>query len=43
MRLELPPDAVEHVAKQVGVAASELGFYDFTSRVAKRTAASCGI
>lgn len=36
MRLELPPDAVEHVAKQVGVAASELGFYDFTSRVAKR-------
>jgi hypothetical protein len=36
MRLELPPDAVEHVAEQVGVAASELGFYDFTSRVAKR-------
>lgn len=36
MRLELPPDTVEHVAKQVGVAASELGFYDFTSRVAKR-------
>jgi hypothetical protein len=36
MRLELPPDAVEHVAKQVGVAASELGFYDFTSRAAKR-------
>ena len=36
MRLELPPDAVEHVAKQVGVAAAELGFYDFTSRAAKR-------
>jgi hypothetical protein len=36
MRLELPPDAVEHVAKQVGVAASELGFYDFASRAAKR-------
>ncbi|MFF7780446.1 DUF4158 domain-containing protein [Streptomyces tanashiensis] len=36
MRLELPVDAVEHVAKQVGVAASELGFYDFTSRAAKR-------
>ncbi|MET7517933.1 DUF4158 domain-containing protein [Streptomyces sp. NPDC005480] len=36
MRLELPPDAVEHVAKQLGVAASELGFYDFTSRAAKR-------
>ncbi|WP_406353489.1 Tn3 family transposase [Streptomyces sp. NBC_01635] len=36
MRLELPPDAVEHVAKQVGVTASELGFYDFTSRAAKR-------
>ncbi|MEU1164671.1 DUF4158 domain-containing protein, partial [Streptomyces sp. NPDC005921] len=36
MRLELPPDAVEHVAKQVGVSASELGFYDFTSRAAKR-------
>lgn len=36
MRLELPPDAVEHVARQVGVAASELGFYDFTSRAAKR-------
>ncbi|MEU3278838.1 hypothetical protein [Streptomyces antibioticus] len=34
--MELPPDAVEHVAKQVGVAASELGFYDFTSRAAKR-------
>ena len=36
MRLELPPDAVAHVAKQVGVAASELGLYDFTSRAAKR-------
>ncbi|MET7931244.1 DUF4158 domain-containing protein [Streptomyces sp. NPDC005349] len=32
----LPPDAVEHVAKQVGVAATELVFYDFTSRAAKR-------
>ncbi|OIJ85218.1 DUF4158 domain-containing protein [Streptomyces colonosanans] len=36
LRLELPPDAVELVAKQVGVAAAELGFYDFTSRAAKR-------
>ncbi|MFE7815679.1 DUF4158 domain-containing protein [Streptomyces sp. NPDC057433] len=36
MRMELPPDAVEHVAEQVGVAASGLGFYDFTSRAAKR-------
>ncbi|MCY0932132.1 Tn3 family transposase [Streptomyces sp. H27-H1] len=36
IRLELPPDAVEHVAKQVGVAATELGFYDFISRAAKR-------
>nr|WP_275405860.1 MULTISPECIES: DUF4158 domain-containing protein [unclassified Streptomyces] len=36
MRLELPPDAVEHIAEQVGVAATELGFYDFTSRAAKR-------
>lgn len=36
MRLELPPDAVEHLAKQAGVAASELAFYDFTSRAAKR-------
>jgi Domain of unknown function (DUF4158) len=36
MRLELPPDAIEHVANQVGVAASELAFYDFTSRAAKR-------
>ncbi|WP_371572352.1 DUF4158 domain-containing protein [Streptomyces sp. NBC_01314] len=35
-RLELPPDAVEHVAKQAGVAASELGFYDFTDRTAQR-------
>ncbi|MFJ8491285.1 DUF4158 domain-containing protein [Streptomyces sp. NPDC094038] len=35
-RPELPPDAVEHVAKQVGVAASEPAFYDFTSRAAKR-------
>ncbi|GAB2618279.1 hypothetical protein GCM10027168_58260 [Streptomyces capparidis] len=36
MRLELPPDAVAHVARQVGVAASELGLHDFTSRAAKR-------
>ncbi|MFH8516994.1 DUF4158 domain-containing protein [Streptomyces gelaticus] len=36
MRLKLPSDAVEHVAKQVGVAAAELGFYDFASRAAKR-------
>ncbi|MFF8919586.1 DUF4158 domain-containing protein [Streptomyces sp. NPDC015032] len=36
VRPELPPDAVEHVAKQVGVAASALGIYDLTSRVAKR-------
>uniref|UniRef100_A0AAU2AE78 DUF4158 domain-containing protein n=1 Tax=Streptomyces sp. NBC_00093 TaxID=2975649 RepID=A0AAU2AE78_9ACTN len=36
MRLELRPDTVEHVAKQVGVPASELAFYDFTSRAAKR-------
>ncbi|WP_234422343.1 DUF4158 domain-containing protein [Streptomyces sp. NRRL F-6674] len=36
MRLELPSDAVEHVTKQVGVAASELVFYGFTSRAAKR-------
>lgn len=44
MRLELPPDAVEHVAKQVGVAASELAFYT-TSPLARPsgTAASCGI
>ncbi|MFJ9213888.1 DUF4158 domain-containing protein [Streptomyces sp. NPDC102264] len=36
MRLELPSDAVEHVAKHVGVAAAELGSYDSTSRAAKR-------
>ena len=36
MRLELPPDAVEHVGRQVGVAASELAFYDFTDRTAQR-------
>lgn len=36
IRLELPPDAVEHVAKQVAGAASELAFDDFTSRAAKR-------
>ncbi|MFI1035206.1 DUF4158 domain-containing protein [Streptomyces sp. NPDC020951] len=34
--LERPPDAVEHVARQAGVAASGLAFYDFTSRAAKR-------
>ena len=32
MCLEQPSDAVEHVTKQVSVAASELAFYDFTSR-----------
>ena len=36
MRLELPKDAIEHVARQAGVAASELALYDFTSRQAKR-------
>jgi hypothetical protein len=36
MRPELPRDAVEHVARQVGVAAGELAQYDFTSRTAKR-------
>ncbi|CAM5561933.1 DUF4158 domain-containing protein (plasmid) [Streptomyces viridifaciens] len=35
-RLELPPDAVDHVARQVGVPAVELASYDFTSRTAKR-------
>jgi hypothetical protein len=35
-RHELPDDAVEHLAKQTGVPASELAFYDFTSRAAKR-------
>ncbi|MFI1035931.1 DUF4158 domain-containing protein [Streptomyces sp. NPDC020951] len=34
--LERPPDAVEHVARQAGVAASGLVFYDFTSRAVKR-------
>ncbi|MFF3128835.1 DUF4158 domain-containing protein [Streptomyces sp. NPDC057908] len=29
-RLELPPDAVEHVARQAGVAPAELSSYDFT-------------
>ncbi len=33
---ELPDDAVEHVARQVGVAVSELGSYDITSRTAQR-------
>ncbi|GHE75885.1 DUF4158 domain-containing protein [Streptomyces lavendulocolor] len=36
MRLELPRDAVEHVARQVGVDAGELAAYDFTSRTAQR-------
>ncbi|AWK09212.1 hypothetical protein DDQ41_10095 [Streptomyces spongiicola] len=36
MRLDSPPDAVEHVAKQVGVAASEPVFQDFTSSAAIR-------
>ncbi|MER5916066.1 DUF4158 domain-containing protein [Streptomyces sp. NPDC001982] len=36
LRIGLPPDAVEHVAKQVGVPAAELAFYDFTGRTAKR-------
>ncbi|WP_406177315.1 DUF4158 domain-containing protein [Streptomyces sp. NBC_00996] len=36
LRIQLPPDAVEHVAKQVGVLAAELAFYDFTGRTAKR-------
>ncbi|MGW9497404.1 DUF4158 domain-containing protein [Streptomyces prasinus] len=36
MRLELPRDAIEHVARQVGVAATELALYDFTSRTAQR-------
>ncbi len=33
---ELSDEAVEFVAKQVGVAASELGFLDFSSRQAQR-------
>ncbi|SCF24067.1 protein of unknown function [Micromonospora echinospora] len=36
MRLDLPTDAVERVARQVGVAAGELTAYDFTSRTAQR-------
>jgi len=43
MRLELPPDAIEHVAKQVGVAASELAFYGFTSRAATTALAAVRI
>lgn len=35
-RLELPQDAVEHVAKQVGVASSALSSYDFADRTAQR-------
>ncbi len=34
-RAELPDDAVEFVARQVRVAASELGFYEFTDRTAR--------
>ncbi|MFD7622934.1 DUF4158 domain-containing protein, partial [Streptomyces sp. NPDC059802] len=34
--LELPLDAVEHVAKQVDVVASQLAFYDFTDHTAQR-------
>ncbi|WP_189958990.1 DUF4158 domain-containing protein [Streptomyces alanosinicus] len=34
--LELPRDAVEHVARQVQVAARELAQYAFTSRTTKR-------
>lgn len=36
MRLELPRDAVEHVARQVGVDSGDLAGYDFTSRTAQR-------
>ncbi|WP_377273574.1 DUF4158 domain-containing protein [Peterkaempfera sp. SMS 1(5)a] len=36
MRLELAGDAVEHVARQVGVAATDLALYDLTSRQAQR-------
>ncbi|MBI0375742.1 DUF4158 domain-containing protein [Streptomyces albiflaviniger] len=43
MRLELPPDAVEHVAKQVGVAASSWPFTTSPPGRPSGTAASCGI
>lgn len=36
MRLELPRDAVEHVARQVDVGSGELAAYDFNSRTAQR-------
>ncbi|MEU2392671.1 DUF4158 domain-containing protein [Streptomyces sp. NPDC007369] len=36
VRLELPRDAVEHVGRQVGVAASEPAPYEFTARTAMR-------
>jgi len=36
VRLELPRDAVEHVARQVSVAATDLALYDFSSRQAQR-------
>lgn len=36
MRLELPRDAVKHVARQMGVDTGELAAYDFTSRTAQR-------
>ena len=35
-RYELAEDAVEHVARQVGVAGDVLGSYDMTSRTAQR-------
>ncbi|MDN5918863.1 MAG: Tn3 family transposase, partial [Pseudonocardia sp.] len=35
-RGEVPDNAVEHVARQVGVRASEIGFYDWSGRQAKR-------
>ncbi|MCX4734526.1 DUF4158 domain-containing protein [Streptomyces sp. NBC_01363] len=36
MRLELPRDAVAHIARQVDVDPGELARYDFTSRTAQR-------
>lgn len=35
-RSELPDDAVAHVARQVGVPASSIGFYDLAGRTAQR-------
>ncbi|MBH1934109.1 DUF4158 domain-containing protein [Streptomyces sp. AV19] len=35
-RIELPADAVAHVANQVGIPAADMALYDFTSRTAKR-------